>query len=266
MKVGIAEWCLSEDISVGLDRICQLGCVNLHLDVGLPDDYQWLGNKDRINYLLAIRKQFDIEFTAISVNALCDYKITQRFNTGESQIAWSATQVAIDAALIMQIPLVSLPSFEKSEIFTDIDFKFTQEFLKFACEYGEQKGIKIASENNLGIEKQRKLINDVNMPNFWLFFDTYNPCAFGHDPVELWRQVNPWIYPTIHVKDGLAGAMGCVLLGNGEAPLQKIFSELKNCGFNIDLIIETDYPSFKESLLNLLEQDIQTIENLWLNG
>lgn len=266
MKFGIAQWCFSADIADVVEHARNLGCASLHLDLGIPDSPQWLGHRDVIRRLISLREHFEIEFVAIAVNLLCDNGITKSFNTDAVQVAWYATQVSIDAAQLMEIPVVTLPSFDQSQINTDQDLGYTKDFLSRACEYGEQGGIKIASENNLGMLKQLELLNAVNMQNFRLFFDTYNPCVFGHDPVNIWKRLNPYMPSMLHIKDGIGEQMGNVLLGDGAAPLARLIKEIKNETADIELIIETDYPLLGKDAWELLRKDVSTVQELWVNS
>lgn len=77
----------------------------------------------------------------------------------------------------MNIPLLMVPSFFDGEIKDEDGFRNTAKMLKWACEYGADKGVVISWENGMSVEENLRMIDMVARDNFGLGFDSQMPHA-----------------------------------------------------------------------------------------
>lgn len=260
-NLGIAQWCMNFELEETMLEISRLGCECIHIEVGEPNSINWLGNSQVMTRLINASDKYQIRFAAIAVNALCEFGMNQTLDSPIGKLAWQATHTAIIAASKMNIPVVTLPSFDNGLINTQQDLDNTISFLNKTMMTANNLGVMIASENNLPIQQLYTLTQENK--DIWILFDTFNPLLFNIDPLEIWQKFNDRIYPMVHIKDGKDGLMGNVLLGQGITPLKDFLLHFKNSRKTIDLIIETEYSYLEGNIISSLSKDIAYIRKIW---
>lgn len=237
-NIGVAQWRLDCSGAAALYRAAQLGFTAIHVDAGDGNDSPFLYDTAILRSYQNACKETSISITGIAVNVLNRYGL---YNTENAHRSWQAIQSAIDAAAALEVHLVFLPSFHKSEIHNRDELLRTAEVLRRACLYGAGQQVFIATENSLGTKESFELIQQVEQPNFRLLFDTQNPVLWGHKPEELIEELHTFFCNQIHVKDGQGGMMGNTLLTKGLANIPATLQALQEAHFSGDIILENDY-------------------------
>jgi sugar phosphate isomerase/epimerase len=252
-KIGVAQWCLDRNGPEALYRAAELGLSALHIDAeesGLASVRQ--------AYLRAARET-GVEITAIGINAMNDWE-PAGFQAGTaSEKAWAAIRAAIEAADLMKVRLVYLPSFERAEIRTKGDLARTADALRMACDYARVTPVMIATENTLGLDDNLRLVQTVNDARLRVLIDSLNPVLWGHDMPSLIEGLWPFLCDQFHAKDGRHGAMGNCPLDQGEAKFAATAATLQRLGFTGDVILENEYGQCAKQRL---AEDIATVKRV----
>jgi sugar phosphate isomerase/epimerase len=129
---------------------------------------------------------------------------------------------------------------------TDPKYSKVVETVKEVAQYCDNKGLEFWFES--GQETPitlRRLIEDVNMPNLGINFDTANVVLYGKgNPLDSAEVFGKYV-KNLHAKDGLYPVnphkLGAeVPIGQGKADFRAIMEVLKNYNFNGEIIIERE--------------------------
>jgi sugar phosphate isomerase/epimerase len=212
------------------------------------------------------RTTWNIEIPSIVIDDLCIYGITNPRNEIKD-IAKLSIIKCIDTAEALNIPIIIIPSFYDSEIRNEDDFNTTVGCLTEVCDYAQDKGIIVSTENPLSSEENIRLINSVKRKNFKIFFDTQNPYFYKKFYVpNMIRTLADYICQ-IHVKDGIEALSGSQL-GKGKSDFYKSMEVLKEINYSGWLILENLYDRKPLSLTNedpaeLIKQDIKILKDFF---
>ncbi|MFV0529454.1 MAG: sugar phosphate isomerase/epimerase family protein [Lachnospiraceae bacterium] len=174
---------------------------------------------------------------------------------------------AVNAAVYMKIPLVFFSNFNASAVKTEEDFANLVARYQVICDYAEDKGIAIASENPMSALKQIELVQAVDRKNFHLFYDSDNYTFFTeYKQVDILRAIYPYMYPQLHVKDSIQGCIANAVLGTGVADFAGSIQFLKEQDYNGWLIIENLYELLPMRHLNpdyfeIVKQDVRALKD-----
>lgn len=270
LKIGICQWALSMEGPYGCKLASELGIEGIQLDIGINQRGFLLSNKFVQEAYLESGKEFGISFPSIAIPELDNFSMLAPEGSRDREIANKAIRKAIETAEAMKISLVMIPSFNKSEIKTEADFKQAIECLKNACDYAKNKGIIIGTENLLSVNDVKLLFKKVNRSNLKLYFDTQNySLNKGYNTAEMLELLISYICE-VHVKDGKNGDLSGALLGKGDANFYNSMKVLKKYNYSGWIILENYYDREPLSLQNnnpveLLKQDIKTLKEV-ING
>jgi sugar phosphate isomerase/epimerase len=244
----------------------ELGLEGIELDLGSYEQGFPLTNQIVQQAYLEAGEKWNIMYPSIAVNALLAYGMTNPENSKKRDIALGAIYKGIDTAEALKIPIVQLPSFKDGLINNEEDFRLTSQCIKIACQYAEDKGIIIATENILSVEDNLRLLNEVGYNNLKIFFDTLNPYRRKkYDVAEMIRKIGRFICE-VHVKDGNDDEM-FTALGSGKSDFYKSIEALKEINFSGWIYLENFYNLImlnygsKESF-ELLKLDINILKKV----
>ncbi|MGQ0602606.1 MAG: sugar phosphate isomerase/epimerase family protein [Anaerolineales bacterium] len=245
-RIGVTQWSLSRGGAEALFQAAQLGFTAIQLDAGALDSDLLLSSASLQKAYAQAMRESGVAISAIAPGYLNDYGMTSPVGSLNARRCWDVIQIAIDAALNLNVPLVFLPSFRTSEIHTEADLMRTAEVLRQACVYAAGHNLEVATENTLDVPGNLKLLEAVGQPKLRVLLDTLNPVLWGHDVPTMIRDLWPHLSKQIHVKDGMTGQMGNAPLGMGDGGFVAAMKTLRSLGFNGTLISENDYTGERE--------------------
>lgn len=268
-KLGICQWAIPIKGPDACLTVSGLGLQGVQLEIGSYKSLYDLSDERIQKSYIKAGKATKITFPSIAVRETDNFNMMGSENSTEYRIANEAIIKAIEAANIMKIPTVMIPSFEESNIITKSDFNQAVHVFKNACDYAASKGVLIATENVLSIEDVLKLFSSVNRPNFKLYFDTQNHYLHKeYDTPYLLEHLMPYICE-IHVKDGKGKDLSGALLGEGDTNFFGSMEVLKNNNYSGWLLLENYYDQEPLCFKNvdpivLLRQDIKTLKDIFI--
>jgi len=265
IKIGICQWSMPIEGPYACKIANDFGLDGIQLDLGtykngFPLSYDLI----RKAYL-EMKEKFKIDYPSIAINETDHYSLNDSQNKKDEKIVMMAINKSIEAAENMNIPLVLIPSFEKSEIKNIGELNCTAKVLKYACDYAGSKGIIIGTENTLSVEENLILFKKVDRPNLKLYFDTQNPFYNKkYIVVEMLEKLMPYICE-IHIKDGKDHLSGS-LLGEGNTDFKNSIKFIKESNYSGWIILENYYDKYPLRLKNdnpfeLLKEDISILKS-----
>lgn len=270
VKIGITEWGLP--VKVQGPTICrfakEVGIDGIELTLGEEADECFaLANEYVLDAYREARAETGVEFPSLGINASNYYPMTApRHDEGRKVIEY-ALRLGVDCAHALGIPLIHTPSFNASDVKSEIDLKNTVDCLQGLCDYAADKGVVVCTENSLDSETQLRELEMVNRDNFKVYFDTQNYyLQHGYDQAALVPPIAEYIAET-HVKDG-SGQVSNRLLGQGDAKVFETLCALYENGYNGWLVLENYYNKrppceFGGDFIELLREDLRTLDS-WL--
>jgi sugar phosphate isomerase/epimerase len=246
IKYGICEWSLPLTGPYNCRIVSEVGLDGMSLDAGTYELNYPLSNKRIQDNYLSAKKQWNIEYSSIVINDLCNFSMCADKGTKDRTVAMLAVKKSLDAAHYMGIPVLFLPSFQASDIKDENDFMATVGFIKEACEYAKGSGVTVCTENILTAEENLRIINLVGENRCKIYFDTQNPHSFhGYNAADMIRKLGNLIVES-HVKDGPKGHMSAALLGQGESSFEESIKAFADIQYNGWFVTENMY--FREPL------------------
>jgi L-ribulose-5-phosphate 3-epimerase len=238
---GVTAWSLDGRGPETVERAAALGFETIHLDSGeLEGDLRLDDDAVRERYLQAGRAR-GVRIGAIAGGDLNDHGLTSPAGSRNADRCWDSIRIAIDAAAAMDVPVVFLPSFRAGEILNAAGLHRTGEVLAAACDYARSQPVTIASENTLSIAGNLRLLQAAARPELRILLDTQNPWLWGQPVAPMVDALWPYLAEQVHVKDGVDGAMGNAVLGEGTSDFAATAATLRRRGFEGALVSENDY-------------------------
>ncbi|WP_141334585.1 sugar phosphate isomerase/epimerase [Paenibacillus sp. tmac-D7] len=241
-KLGICHWSLPIDGPYACRTASELGFEGIQLEIGSYERGFPVSRRTVQQAYLGLAEQYGIAFPSIAVRVTDAYSMTQPPDSVDSGIVKEAIMRSIEAAEAMNIPTVMIPSFQVSDIVSEQDLIRSAEMLISACDYAQQRGIAVSTENLLAAQMMFRLAEIVNRPNLKLYFDTQNYALFrGYDAPAMLKELAPLLGDEIHVKDGKHGKISSSLLGEGDSGFYRSMEVLKEIGYTGWIILENYY-------------------------
>lgn len=240
-RVGVAQWVLDRRGEAAVARAAELGFEVVHVDFGLLDDPEGLASGAARRRLARLASDRGVAIGAVALNAVEKYGLTRPADEHGARLSRDVIRAGVEAAVELGAPMVYLPSFHASEMRSRDDLRTTAAALREACELAEGTSLEVASENTLGADANRALVDAVAHPRLRILLDCFNPSLWGHRAGEIARALRDRLAGQVHVKDGRGGVMGNARLGEGEGRFDETADALVEIGFAGDLILENDY-------------------------
>lgn len=259
IAIGVASWCLDVIGPKALFRAAELNIKAVQIDAGNPGDENYIGNPKTLKSYQEISRISTVDIVGIGAKFINDLGMTEDWETQTSQECRILILDTIRAAVYLGAKFVFFPSFRKSEIRSPGDFSNAARLIKQACTWAKPHNINVGSENSLGCEGNRKLLNLVGKPNFRILVDSYNPSVFGHSAASLIRELSPYIAQQVHLKDGIDYQAGTVPLGTGEGRFYETMTALSSISFDGVILLENKYTNKEKSFI---AQDLRTVRSI----
>lgn len=267
IKIGAVAWGLPGGGYYAPKIAKSLGLDGIQLELG---SYEWgfpLAQKAVMDGYLEDREKYGIEYPAIVLNDVMVNEFINGLDTEHGKIAVQQIGLAVDCAVYMGISDIMIPNFLDNLILTEAHIANTVAYLKYACNLALDKGITILTESGLDWPEQRKLMEDVNMPNLKIHFDTQNfKYNFDMAQCPILEHLYDLFAPQMHTKDG--GEPGANLLGEGITDFYGQMKILAEKGYDGWIVIENYYNLAalrgKEDITDQtenLKKDIQTLKS-----
>ena len=238
---GICEWVFPVQGPYFIKMASQIGFDGVELELGTYEHNFPLSNKSVYESYLEEAEKWGISFSALAVNALCQYGMRHPKGSKPRGIAEYAIEKSVETAYAMGIDIIQLPSFDDGYINNQSEFESLIECIKYACRLAQDKGITITTENVLSVDENIKLIHEVNMPNVGVYFDTQNPyLRKGYYVPDMIRNLRELIVQ-VHVKDGRDGELSAALLGQGSTDYFRSVQALKETQYQGWIVLENFY-------------------------
>lgn len=217
--MALVDWRLPVQGADAVDFAATHGLGGLQLDMGGPGRAPCL---DLPATLLALRHRTAhtaVQLIALACNHANDLGLASAPHTREGHALRQLMTRTLATAQVLGIPTVFFPSFRNGLIRSRAALMMTAENLRWACRQARPYGIAIATENDLGLEDNRALIQAVGYRNFSIVIDALNPLRHGVAVTTLAALPRPRICSQLHLKDGNAASGNSLPLGQGDAPL-----------------------------------------------
>jgi sugar phosphate isomerase/epimerase len=251
--VGVAEWCLAIRGPDSLFEARRFDCNVMHLDFAEGRGLSPVGEAMVPLYLEAMCNT-GIRIGAIGFNLTGMDSISTGDKTESYRRCLATFEVAARCAEVLRAKMIYVPSFDASSIESEAALQSTAAFLRSVAPLARRRGLRLASENALGPEENRRLLILVG-PELHVMLDTQNPSLWGHSASEIAWACREALAPQVHLKDGVGGVMGNSPIGSGESGIAQTIATLRSIGFQGDLVLENDYAG--QSSLSL-EADVAT--------
>ncbi len=267
-KFGICEWALPENGKHGCRITRMMGLDGMSLDLGDEQHSFPKSIKENQEIYLDEAQKWEIEYTAMAVNAVGKYSMVAPAGSEEYKMAKWIVRSAIDACDAMKIRIVQIPSTLKSEIITEENFQRTANFLRDACDYAESKSIIIASENLLSSDEILRLFGEIARDNVRLYFDSQNyKLAHGYNSAEIFRKTSHHVCE-IHIKDGIDN-WSTHLLGEGNSEFFETAKAISKSNYNGWIMLENYYDQpplcVDRNPFELMKKDLSTVKEVFMD-
>ncbi|MEA5048096.1 MAG: sugar phosphate isomerase/epimerase family protein [Eubacteriales bacterium] len=268
VKLGICNFCVPGTGIFAPQFVAEAGLDGMSIEFGTyANHYPSAIPRVRDAYLAAAQ---EYHITYCNIGCSCFDFIPFIANKGHPMhaIVKDTLRVAVDTAKYMSIPMVFIPSFGVSSITDEDAFDNAVEMFRYLCDYAQEKGVLISSENKMRACKQVELVERVNRGNFSLFYDSYNFFyEKGYDQLEMLKQMYPYMGPQLHVKDGKPGVLAGSLLGEGDSGFYGVMDYLREKDYNGWIISENLYEkqptnNFETDVFALFLKDIETMKRV----
>lgn len=268
VKLGVCNHILPGSGIFAPKFVAAAGLDGMSVEFGNYDRGFPLSNRSVQEAYLEAQQQYGIEYANIGMSGFDFIPFFAHPGHSMHAVVQAAVRAAVDAAAFMGIPLVFIPTFGVSEIFTEDQFRYAVRAFQFACEYAQKKNIRIGAENTMEIERQLRLVEEVKRENFGLFYDSNNMFHDkGYDQVEMLEAMYPYMEPQLHVKDGANGVLAGSLLGQGESSFYAVIEALKRHAYSGWIIIENLYEQqalrggLHEDAMETFMEDVRILKN-----
>lgn len=266
VKLGICNFCFPGTGVFAPRLVSELGLDGMSVEYG-SYEHGWALSQGKIRDLyLEEQQKYGIEYPNIGCSDGDNVAFHARENDKMNAIVNQAAVGAVDAAKYMNIPLVFFANFNASNINTEEDMEYTARRYQFICDYAGEKGIEIACENPMSIERQLQLVDMVDRKNFHLFYDSDNYTYFTEfDQITILDGIYEKMIPQLHVKDSTKGCIANAILGTGVSNFYGTIENLKQKGYGGWLILENLYELEGMRHLNpdyfeILKEDVRILK------
>lgn len=232
-RVAVCQWCLPVKGPQGLIQAADLGYDGVEMDMGFHEQEYDLRKPSVLGQFIEARYASGILTPSLALNYF-------RLNCADKEAETRETlDRVLEVAVKLEARTLQLCSFWDEGMRNEKEFSTTVDNMKYACVQAKKHGITIASENQLGIEENRKLLEAVAEDNFGIYFDTANPYLFdGRDGVAMLEALCPFI-AELHIKDyELDGERRCVPLGKGQCHAEEAAGILRQRKYDRWVVVE----------------------------
>jgi len=235
MEYGIRDSLLPSDGAEVVDDAAEVGAEGIELDVRDPDEALVLSSDGRNR----VRER--VAATGIDVPSLCIGWLNRGALVADDDArrrrARETIERSVDAAASLGAGAVLVPFFGDGTPETDGEYDRAVEGLRSVAPVAETAGVTLALETPLSGEEDVELCEAVDSPAVGVYYDSANPLAYGHDPVEDLRTTGEHL-ARVHGKDRDADGNNA-MLGDGEVDFDGVRSALEDLSYDGWVVLET---------------------------
>lgn len=266
VKLGICNFCVPGTGVFAPQVVSEFGLDGMSIEFGSYEHGWPLAQRKIQDLYLEAQQKYGIEYPNVGVSDGDNIPFHARKGTKWDPVVNDEGKNAIDAAAYMGIKLVFFSNFNASLNRTEEDFEVSAKRYQYFCDYAGEKGISIGCENPNSIEEQKMLVQLVDRKNFYLFYDSCNhACMTDYDIHEILRELYPYYYKQMHVKDGVRGENASRVLGTGTTGFEESIAILKEKNYEGWLILENLYELWPMRKINpdyfeIMKADIKALK------
>ena len=268
-KMGICEWCLPFAGPGSIKLAADMGFDGVQIgDLGgsacnFPMNEQWV---QEAYMQTAIEKDAELQTLHLRTLAQQGTMLYPR-DTPQGQQAALSIRKGVEACSAMKIPTLFLSSFFATLIRNDYEFENYAAHLRYACDYGREKGIKIVYESVLPIDRFLKM-RELAGEDLGILYDVVNPFVYGSGvPSDELRAFGKDAIDQIHVKDRGPDYKGFTLLGEGACRVEESADVLRQLNWSGWVVSETNFFELPfvegRSTFALIKSDLCTMRRLF---
>lgn len=263
LKYGICQWCMPGDGMYAPKLAAEAGWDGVQLDLGTYERGMALTQRGIQEGLLEDAQRYSITYPSLVVNAVTVHSMSKnRRDSSEGQIVYELIRKGVEVTAAMGIEAIMLPCFFESYIHTEEEFQNTAEAFRYCCELSRDKGIDVYVESILPAGDQIRMVEELKMPNLYVFYDTQNYDAFSDlDQLDMIKAFHPYMGKQFHVKDG-CGTTSNRMVGEGHGRVFETLNYIREKGFSGWVISENFYDKLPIRLRNEADQMAVSREDL----
>lgn len=265
MKLGICEWVTPIKGPAIFPRLKELGIDGIQLDDwdGYAQNQPMTDPFVQTLYRRAAEES-GMQLIGMAGNSLGrEGGMIYPLDTPRGQQCWGTFTAGLDACAALELPLYLAPAFFEGFPRTQADRRRIVERMKDACRYAAGSGVAVTLESIFPAEQLRRIWEEIDMPNFGIYYDTQNPVTYaGIDvPADI-RILGPRKIAQIHVKDGVESRQGSVHLGMGETNFEACAQAILEIGYDGWIVLENYYsrPCFQSALKDPWDRIAKDVE------
>ncbi|MBF0196034.1 MAG: sugar phosphate isomerase/epimerase [Magnetococcales bacterium] len=200
--------------------------------------------------------------TNIQIHSLCVFFILEKAKDN----FYGMSDLEVDNTLLnlmiyadsLGVKVFTLPLMEEASLKLPKMRSRITALLQHLISQSSNLNIVIALESDLPALELKKFIQEFNHPTLGVCYDLGNAVAEGYDPVAELNILAPQIRE-IHIKDRINNG-GSFMLGEGDVPFPKVFTQLPKHQFTIPIILETpvgeDWQAAANSNFNFVQNTV----------
>ncbi|WP_426235942.1 sugar phosphate isomerase/epimerase family protein [Pseudomonas sp. TWP3-2] len=240
-RIALADWRLPFTGSQALAFTAWCGLREIQLDFGGPGRAPTLDNPSMLRAIRDAGVRHAVSVRALACNRMNDLGLHHPAHSTTGEEVRTLVCKTLDAAAYLNAPMVFFPSFRQSLIRDRETLDASARLLEWACTQGAQRGLLVASENDLDVASARQLVTQVERSNFRLILDSWNPLKAGVQPLALIEQLHPFLANQVHLKDGRHDLEASVPLGLGDGAVADTVAALQRLHTVDTYVLENDY-------------------------
>ena len=232
-------------------------------EIGL-DEIEWIFDYDNYheNPLWSKQGTMDlidtIDHTGVKVRSICfDYFMRRPFykvkdkNLRQENLEFvkrNLEAMSWIGASLLEIPFVDNSSVNEGEQ------KYVIEFLHEILDLSKKMNIKIGCETDMSVGAFRAFLDQIDDDNIYANYDSGNSSGLGYDHEEEIHSLSEYIV-NVHIKDRMLHGT-TVQLGNGSADFDKVFSALRDIGYDQSILLQAARSDDGDEVNNIKKQMI----------
>lgn len=244
-RIGVCEWCLPVNGPAALEFAGSVGYEGLQLrDLGGAAKGYPLNNE----YIRELYREA-AQRSGVIMHSLHMYTLAHTdgsihpMNSPAGELATEGMRYGIETCEALQIPCINFSACFAGAIKDDYDFRNFLDHMVFAVEYAADRGVKVAYEPGVSMEKLEQMLEEA--PGITFNYDIHDCIKQGRG-FEVPRVFGIERIDHVHLKDfktpppGSRASCPC-LAGEGYAHIKEGIAVLKKLGYTGWILAESGY-------------------------
>ncbi len=268
-RFGVCEWSLPFRGEAAIKMAANIGFDGIQLgDLGgSPAGFPLLNAEVQERYR-ALRDELGIAYQALHLYTLVrEGGMIHPFDSEQGRSAKLSIDAGIAACAELKIPALMLTSGFGCRIEDETGFARFGNMLRYACDCGDERGVRIVFESILQIDEIMRM-RDRTGGRLFICYDIFNPIRFGTGrPLIDLARLDIGCVDHFHLKDAPDNAegFGCTLLGRGCGEFAQVAARIRALGYKGWFVSENYYAKPPMNALGKAEElayaDIMTMKD-----